>query len=224
MCKRGKGNVRDRFRNLQQQEQTIENQDNMSLMGRETLHIQKQIMIIATMTMMEQISRSTSTCTTEAGVGCSRSAESIGRVLLLLAKSSTSIAESWRRNKQVEKLVEIEFRSVMHAIIIAIHHRQNRRKKYPPARPPTPFAWRRNLKTTRSNHITVESIPQDIHHASAHIEARKRKKEKRKRKKEINTAERKERQNTPRIANVPVLAGWPNPVPVPNTLPPVFPA
>ena len=36
MCKRGKGNVRDGFRNLQQQEQTIENQDNMSLMGRET--------------------------------------------------------------------------------------------------------------------------------------------------------------------------------------------
>lgn len=133
MCKRGKGNVRDRFRNLQQ-EQTIENQDNMSLMGRKILHIQKQIMI-ATMAMMEQISRSTSTCTTEAGVGCSRRAESIRRVLLL-AKSSTSIAKSWRRNQQVEKLVEIEFRSVMHAIIIAIHRHHNRRKKH--IRPATP--------------------------------------------------------------------------------------
>jgi hypothetical protein len=132
MCKRGKGNVRDRFRNLQQ-EQTIENQDNMSLMGRKILHIQKQIMI-TTMTMMEQISRSTSTCTTEAGVGCSCSAESIRRVLLL-AKSSTSIAKSWRRNQQVEKLVEIEFRSVMHAIIIAIHRHHNRRKKHPPSTP-----------------------------------------------------------------------------------------
>lgn len=132
MCKRGKGNVRDRFRNLQQ-EQTIENQDNMSLMGRKILHIQKQIMI-ATMTMMEQISRSTSTCTTEAGVGCSRRAESIRRVLLL-AKSSTSIAKSWRRNQQVEKLVEIEFRSVMHAIIIAIHRHHDGRKKHPPSTP-----------------------------------------------------------------------------------------
>ncbi|RPA95940.1 hypothetical protein L873DRAFT_1812004 [Choiromyces venosus 120613-1] len=157
MCKRGKGNVRDHFRRLQQGQMT-ENQDNkMGLMGHKILHVQKQIMI-ATMTMMEQISRSTSTCTTEAGVGCSRSAKGTRRVLLL-AKSSTSIAKSWRRNQQVEKLVEIEFRSVMHVIIIAIHrhhhHHHNRRKKHPP------FTWKKNLKTTRSNHVTVESILQD---------------------------------------------------------------
>ena len=191
MCKRGKGNVRDRFRNLQQQEQTIENQDNMSLMGRETLHIQKQIMIIATMTMMEQISRSTSTCTTEAGVGCSRSAESIGRVLLLLlAKSSTSIAKSWRRNKQVEKLVEVEFRSVMHAIIIAIHHRQNRRKKHPPARPPPS----RGEGTSRQRAPIISRLKAFPRMYITQVPISKREKERKKnkkRKKEINTTERK---------------------------------